>query len=854
VILDDLHWADPGSLRLLAFVARQLRSAPLLVVGTFRDVDPVPGDELRGFLADVAGAERFTVTGLNARETGELLATVADPVDPAAAAAVHRRTGGNPFFVLETGRLMASSEDGPRVPDSVPGGVGDAIARRLDRMPDSVAEVLTAAAVLGASVHRNTLTRVVGREVGDDVAIAAVARIVRAGDDVVTFEHDLFRETILAGLTPVEARRRHRRVADMLRGTGATNAELAHHCVRSLPDGDPGEAVGYLAAAARDATRVLAYEEATGHLRRALAVAASPGPGPGPGPLELDFADAAGRSGDYADARASYLAVAGRTEDAEMLARAALGLHQLGTSSEGSHRDVVDLLERAADRLDGADGEESAVRARVLGALARELADGPDRDLDRAAQLAEHAVAVAHGSGDRGALAFCLFALHDVIWAPGTAGRRLDLAEQMAAASGDDLEMSFEATFCRMIALLDLGDPGFEVALGEMARIADRSRLPRQRFYVTSRRAMVAMLRGDDAEASRLIEEADALGSMIGHPDAVGVRMTQLLVMGVIRDGAVAARRLEREYGVVAPADFEPEMRALVALADGKPELAAAILRSSEPGMQRSQFRWRALSAVAFDALIATQAGAQDLCREYYDALLPYADEVADIGGATAVVGPASYFLGLLAQTLGRTADAQRHLTAALGVTTRLGATPLSDRVRAAQPTAVFRRDHEVWTLTFAGATITLPDAKGLRDVATLLAAPGVEVSAAQLAGAPAAGADPVLDDTARATYRRRLAQLDDALDRADPTERSRLQRERDALVTELTRAAGLGGRSRRLGDTGERARTAVTARIRDTIRRIAERHPQLAAHLQQAIVTGRTCTYRPAEPVHWHL
>jgi len=122
------------------------------------------------------------------------------------------------------------------------------------------------------------------------------------------------------------------------------------------------------------------------------------------------------------------------------------------------------------------------------------------------------------------------------------------------------------------------------------------------------------------------------------------------------------------------------------------------------------------------------------------------------------------------------------------------------------------------------------------------------------LAGVPAAGADPMLDDTARAAYRRRLTELDEALDRADAADRPPLQDERDALIAELTHAAGLGGRRRRLGDAGERARTAVTARIRDTIRRIAVRHPQLAAHLQQAIVTGRTCCYRPAEPVRWHL
>jgi len=203
---------------------------------------------------------------------------------------------------------------------------------------------------------------------------------------------------------------------------------------------------------------------------------------------------------------------------------------------------------------------------------------------------------------------------------------------------------------------------------------------------------------------------------------------------------------------------------------------------------------------------------------------------------------------------LGQTAPAQRHFAAALETATALGAGPMVERIQAAQPTAVFRRDHDVWTLSFAGATITLPDAKGLRDIATLIAAPGVEISAAELAGLPAAGADPVLDDAARAAYRARLAELDDKLDRSDAGDADRLEREREALIAELAHAAGLGGRARRLGDPGERARTAVTARIRDTIRRIAERHPALGAHLQQAVTTGRGCSYRPAEPVRWHV
>ena len=174
-----------------------------------------------------------------------------------------------------------------------------------------------------------------------------------------------------------------------------------------------------------------------------------------------------------------------------------------------------------------------------------------------------------------------------------------------------------------------------------------------------------------------------------------------------------------------------------------------------------------------------------------------------------------------------------------------------------------FRREGDVWTLTFQGTTVHLPDAKGLRDIARLLAAPGVELAAADLLGQEAAaeavfGADAVLDARARQEYRSRLARLDPEIDaadaRGDPERSASAQAERDALIRGLSAAAGLAGRPRRLGEGSERARKAVTMRIKDALRRIDARHPTLGRHLRQSISTGTVCVYRPAEPVRWTL
>ncbi|SDM80847.1 ATP-binding protein [Allokutzneria albata] len=170
----------------------------------------------------------------------------------------------------------------------------------------------------------------------------------------------------------------------------------------------------------------------------------------------------------------------------------------------------------------------------------------------------------------------------------------------------------------------------------------------------------------------------------------------------------------------------------------------------------------------------------------------------------------------------------------------------------------VFRLVGEVWTLTFAERSVQVPDSKGLRDLHALLSNPGADISASWLLNpdAPKAlGADDVLDDEAKARYRQRLDELESRIDEEpDARKAARLDAERQALLDELRAAAGLGGRTRRLGDTAERARKAVGNRVRDALRRLDDRHPALAAHLRGAVATGSTCRYDPAPGVTWRL
>lgn len=172
--------------------------------------------------------------------------------------------------------------------------------------------------------------------------------------------------------------------------------------------------------------------------------------------------------------------------------------------------------------------------------------------------------------------------------------------------------------------------------------------------------------------------------------------------------------------------------------------------------------------------------------------------------------------------------------------------------------TGQFSFDGATWMLTFDGLLVTLSDAKGLHDLAVLLPGPGEERHCLELAGRPAeaAGRHDVLDERARREYRARIQELQRDIDEADrdqdPARGARAREEMDALMEALSGALGLGGRSRALGSAAERARSAVTWRIRSAIRKIAVVHPSLGRHLANSVRTGTYCSYTPERPVTW--
>ncbi|MDP2291239.1 MAG: hypothetical protein Q8M22_08605 [Actinomycetota bacterium] len=173
---------------------------------------------------------------------------------------------------------------------------------------------------------------------------------------------------------------------------------------------------------------------------------------------------------------------------------------------------------------------------------------------------------------------------------------------------------------------------------------------------------------------------------------------------------------------------------------------------------------------------------------------------------------------------------------------------------------AVLRREQDAWAVTFTGTMVRAAHLKGFGDLAVLLSRPRAEVHCLELMGGSdvAGDAGPRLDTRARREYQQRILELqseiDEARDHHDSRRAERAELELDALVEQLAGAFGIHGASRRTGSSAEKARTAVTYRLRAAMRRLADLHPELGRHLANSVRTGTFCSYQPERETVWEV
>ncbi|MER6697934.1 AAA family ATPase [Streptomyces fimicarius] len=952
VVLDDLHSSDPASLRLLEFAAQHAWFERLLLIGTYRDVEvEAPGHPLQQLILPLVSraAATLTLTGLGRDEVGALM-TVTTGREPAPQLVdeVHRRTGGNPFFVEQTARLWHS---GAPV-STIPPGVREAVRQRLALLPEPVVSLLTSAALLGREFRRQVLAVVHGAPVPHVERLlesAVVARVVvPRPSGQYAFAHDLLRETLYASLDEAGAREAHAAAVRALDAHGGIGdavgpGELARHAHLAGGALERDRRIDLLLAAARDASGRLAEEEAAGHYRRALAVASGEDPDLRRAALiGLDLAGQLRHAGEGAEAQRLLDGAVARTrelDDPELLARVAITLYRDGSMGGGHDASTRDLLLGAHRGLTGKEGQEN-------------LSD------DRLAQeLAIHIMALARGGSDDEALAFSLWARHDSVWGLGSAVERIELTDEMTVIGRRTRhqDMELHATSMRWVALLELGDPAFIDQFRTFVRLAEQTELPRFALGIAVDTSLIASLQGRFAEAATSLQD-EALDPENNDHAAFGfmghhLRWALHLLRGHFAEAEEVLGRLP-DSGYPYPGLLESVTA--VEQGDATPALRLIAEQTDRDGPYPRAFMPLWLRLLAQTAAVT---GDRRLIARAEDELTPYTGQwIVSLYGCD-IGGPVDLWLGLLAAARDDQDAAVAALTEAAASADRLGARPWAVRarlglarallarsgaegggakgsgdagsgaegggdagrarrllgevireageldlshleaeasaLRTAPPTAPrtvavavpdasadpgtdasaapgaaeFRRNGPVWQLRWDGVTVHVPDAKGLRDLHSLLGLPGADVPAVRLlapeggelvVAAGQLGGDPVLDEEAKRRYKERLARLDAEIDRAAARDDTRqvetYDRERQALLDELRTAAGLGGRTRRLGDQTERARKTVTARIRDTLRKLETLHPALAAHLKASVTTGTTCAYRPEHSPDWRL
>jgi DNA-binding CsgD family transcriptional regulator len=723
LILDDLHWADAPSLLLLEFMARETRDAPLVTLGTYRDVEIGRQHPLARTVAELVRAgrsQRVTLRGLSQADVGRLVA--ADGVAPTAdlVAAVYDQTEGNPFFVHEIAQLLASEaadgreRSGRQLP--IPQSVREAVGRRLDRLTPECNDILATAAAIGREFGLPVLSRAGEQPSEHILAALEEATTTRLIEEVprrvaaYRFAHALIRDTLYDELSTVQRVRLHRRIGQALEIHYGAHldrrlAELAHHFVQAAPGGDVARAIDYASRAGDWAMALLAYEDAAAHYESALQVIDlmdAPDETRRCGVL-LALGEAQRSAGDPAFRttfeRAADLAKTLRAP--ELLGHASLGAAGQETALFRADPSLVRLLDEALSALEPAD---AVIRTRVLARLALELAL-EEESLDRATVLSEEAVAAARLHGEPELLARTLHARYTVLCGyPDALDAAFAVATEMTevADRSGNRELSFIAHGWRVFVPLIRGE--IETVTAEIdtcIRLADELRQPYQIGLMTGTRGSRALIAGRFEEGERFYHEHRAI------MDRLRGRSENLW-------GYVGAMFfLRREQGRLA--EFEPILTSMLEQFPTYPtwrairvQLAIESGRHDEARDELERFAasnfaalhghgvwidyW--LDAVARLAEVCAESRALDHAPTLYDMLLPFASRNVISAGHNMWCGAVARYLGQLAAILGRWEEADQHFRDALAINARIGAPPLVARTQLAYARMLLDRDN----------------------------------------------------------------------------------------------------------------------------------------------------------------
>ncbi|HEY2437852.1 MAG TPA: tetratricopeptide repeat protein, partial [Solirubrobacteraceae bacterium] len=702
LVLEDVHWADSPTLKLLRRLITSPRSWALMLLVTCRRAELDEDHPLRGLLADLyrePRVVRLDLTGLESADVVELLRGIPDvprgTPDDRLAQTLQGTTSGNPFFITELVRDLAEtgafvSEAGHlRLNEKVdltaqlPASIGETFAQRLLRMPQHVRACLDVAAVVGPEFDLEIVSRVAGSE----TAPAAIDTAVKVGVLIelpgrparLRFTHALMQRYLYRQLGPARQTDLHRQIALVMESrpdrVGSQVADLARHWVQAL-DAGAESALHYSTLAGDEALEKLGpdqarewYEASLELLRRKPGVEEAQRC-----ELLLKRGEAERQAGDrrFRETLLEAAEIAQRIGDGERLVRAALG----NTRGMQSETGIVDQGRMATigAALAAVGPEDSPQRARLLAMQAAELMYS--WDWEPRLRLSDEALQMARRVDDQDALSTVLNMRFVTLLAPETlAERQANTIEAVAIAERlSDPLVRFFAYHWRAYACIEAGD--ILAARSWAAReqdIADRFRQPTTLWLRRADEANMAIIAGKLDAADELATAAFQIGQQ-SEPDALTCFAAQQTSIAFERG------RLGELVGLLEQAVQDnpgvPGFRATLALAlieASRPDEAATLLKQSlASGFRDLPYDVTWLAVICIYAHVSSRLENAEAAAALYLVAEPWSEQI--VFPAFGVWGPVSLYLGSLALVLGDRQAAERHLLQAARAAALAGA------------------------------------------------------------------------------------------------------------------------------------------------------------------------------------
>ncbi|MFI7439381.1 BTAD domain-containing putative transcriptional regulator [Nonomuraea indica] len=672
VVLDDLHWADVSSLRLLDFVAGAAARHRMLLLVTSR---PEPGDHSDALRATTAAltrsGDRLELAPFTAAEVASYLRARQVPDEPDRVAALLDRTGGNPFYLGELLRL-------PGGEDGVPRGVRSVIDHRVARLPEETRDLLRAASVAGRDVGVDLLESVTGTTAEQvmaalDPAVATGLLVEPPAGPDYRFAHALVQEALYAGLSRVERARLHLRVGETLETVlpEAESATLAHHFAKAARLGGADRAVKHAARAARHAAGQLAHAEAIGFWQLALS-ALPPGRAAERARFLIERGHAGRAVGRPQDALRDWeeaIRIARAIGDRDVLIPAvtAIGGPSLWNwrSYGVVNHEMVAVIEHL---LDGPLAD--ADRAALLGSLALELHYGP-RSAEGERHAAE-AVALARRTGDVALLARTMNNYLLAAFRPGRNAQRRAVAEELAGLPGLPVSGEVTARVFLMSCLLRDGDlAGWDRELARCEALLAAVPRPELGSMVRIAQTARSTLDGRWDEAESLL---DRYGDMRFGSTLWGSDFRRLVTTFTCRRAQGRVGEILDELVTAASGRHLAPLRPVAVLAAveaGRTSLAHELIGRWGTDMPDD---WVADFLLPVWGLVAARLGTPDP-QDLYHRLAPYAEQFVVAGMGSACWGSTHLVLAELARRIGEHDTARDHARAALETHRRHGLT-----------------------------------------------------------------------------------------------------------------------------------------------------------------------------------